>query len=61
MQAHMTFTIRSLLKLCSVFRVQALKEVGIDWLEGPPVPIPNTEVKLKFVDDSMRVTACENR
>ena len=61
MQAHMTFTIRSLPKLCSVFRVQALKEVGIDWLEGPPVPIPNTEVKLKFVDDSMRVTACENR
>ena len=35
--------------------------VGVDWLEGPPVPIPNTEVKLKFVDDSMRATACENR
>ena len=35
--------------------------VGVDWLEGPPVPIPNTEVKLKFVYDSMRATACENR
>ena len=35
--------------------------VGIDWPEGPPVPIPNTEVKLRIVDDSMRVTACENR
>ena len=33
--------------------------VGIDWLEGPPVPIPNTEVKLKTVDDSM--PTCENR
>ena len=41
--------------------VRFLKTVGVDWLEGPPVPIPNTEVKLKFVDDSMRVTACENR
>ena len=37
------------------------ESVGVDWLEGPPVPIPNTEVKLKFVDDSMRATACENR
>ena len=38
-----------------------LDEVGIDWSEGPPVPIPNTEVKLSSVDDSMRATACENR
>ena len=37
------------------------QEVGVDWSEGPPVPIPNTEVKLSSVDDSMRVTACENR
>ena len=35
--------------------------VGADWLEGPPVPIPNTEVKLKFVDDTCRVTGWENR
>ena len=37
------------------------ESVGVDWPEGPPVPIPNTEVKLRCVDDSMRVTACENR
>ena len=36
-------------------------EVGVDYREGPPVPIPNTEVKLVCADDSMRVTACENR
>ena len=39
----------------------ACESVGVDWPEGPPVPIPNTEVKLRFVDDSMRATACENR
>ncbi len=38
-----------------------LDEVGIDWSEGPPVPIPNTEVKLRFVDDTWRATAWENR
>ena len=37
------------------------KAVGVYCPEGPPVPIPNTEVKLRFVDDSMRATACENR
>ena len=37
------------------------KVVGVDYHEGPPVPIPNTEVKLMCADDSMRVTACENR
>ena len=46
----------------AVFSFQdTILKVGIDWPEGPPVPIPNTEVKLRFVDDSMRVTACENR
>ena len=35
--------------------------VGADWCEGPPVPIPNTEVKLVFVDDTCRVTGRENR
>ena len=35
--------------------------VGVDCLEGPPVPIPNTVVKLKCADNSMRVTACEDR
>ena len=33
------------------------EEVGIDCCEGPPVPIPNTEVKPFIADDSV----CENR
>ena len=37
------------------------KIVGVDCHEGPPVPIPNTEVKLVCADNSMRVTACEDR
>ena len=36
-------------------------EVGVDWGEGPPVPIPNTEVKLTFADNTLRVTAREDR
>ena len=35
--------------------------VGVDYREGPPVPIPNTEVKLACADDSAWVTGCENR
>ena len=35
--------------------------VGVDDAEGPPVPIPNTEVKLSGADDSSRATYCENR
>ena len=35
--------------------------VGIDCGEGPPVPIPNTEVKLTYADDSCLVTGRENR
>ena len=35
--------------------------VGADWGEGPPVPIPNTEVKLISADDTCRVTGRENR
>ena len=46
----------------AVFSFQdTILTVGVDWPEGPPVPIPNTVVKLRFVYDSMRVTACENR
>ena len=36
-------------------------EVGIDCHEGPPVPIPNTEVKLMYADDTWRATARENK
>ena len=35
--------------------------IGVDWYEGPPVPIPNTEVKLTSADDTCRVTGRENR
>ena len=35
--------------------------VGADWCEGPPVPIPNTEVKLTCAEDTCRVTDRENR
>ena len=47
---------------CSVFRVYTLNnEVGVDWGVGPPVPIPNTEVKHTFADDTCWVTDWENR
>ena len=35
--------------------------VGVDDAEGPPVPIPNTEVKLCGAEDSALATRCENR
>ena len=35
--------------------------VGIDCDEGPPVPIPNTEVKLICADNTWRATAREDR
>ena len=34
---------------------------GVDDGGGPPVPIPNTEVKLPCAEDSWLETACENR
>ena len=34
---------------------------GVDDGEVPPVPIPNTEVKLTCAEDSWLDTACENR
>ena len=37
------------------------KLIGVDDAEGPPVPIPNTEVKLCGAEDSALVTGCENR
>ena len=40
---------------------QAPTEVGVDWGVGPPVPIPNTEVKHTFAYDTCRVTDWENR
>ena len=40
---------------------KAYIKVGVDDAEGPPVPIPNTEVKLSSAEDSWLVTARENR
>ena len=37
------------------------KKVGVDDVEGPPVPIPNTEVKLNGAEDTLLVTTRENR
>ena len=59
-------------KLCVKFEKKAFKKslfnfevtasrTGIYCDEGPPVPIPNTEVKLICADDTWRVTARENR
>ena len=36
-------------------------KVGVDDAEGPPVPIPNTEVKLSGAENSALATGCENR
>ena len=46
-----------------VLRVQEvyLKKSGGDSKEDPPVPIPNTEVKLFNVDDTWWATAWESR
>ena len=38
-----------------------LKKVGVDCDEGPPVPIPNTEVKLVCAEDTWREAARENK
>ena len=39
----------------------SLQLIGVDDAEGPPVPIPNTEVKPCSADDSCPATGCENR
>ena len=35
--------------------------VGVNCCEVPPVPIPNTEVKLTYVEDTWLATTWENR
>ena len=39
----------------------SVRSVGVDDGEVPPVPIPNTEVKLTCAEDSWLETARENR
>ena len=47
---------------CSIFSDEELlkKIVGVTNAEGPPVPIPNTEVKLCSGEDTLRETVREN-
>ena len=42
-------------------RQGSVRSVGVDDGEVPPVPIPNTEVKLTCAEDSSLETARENR
>ena len=44
----------------SILREYPLK-VGVDCDEVPPVPIPNTEVKLDCAEDTWLETTWENR
>ena len=51
---------------CSIFRDRrkvgsTLRRVGSTNAEGPPVPIPNTEVKLCSADNTLLATAREDR
>ena len=57
-----------LLTAGSLVRVQlgepkeySLSTVGVDDAGGPPVPIPNTEVKPCSAENSSLATGCENR
>ena len=40
---------------------EAATIVGVDYNEGPPVPIPNTEVKLACADNTWLETARDDR
>ena len=38
-----------------------MPKVGVDDVEGPPVPMPNTEVKLDSAENTRMVTSREDR
>ena len=49
------------LNCCSIFSEEyLLREVSVINAEGPPVPIPNTEVKLCSGENTLREAAREN-
>ena len=50
----------SFLFLLSVFYVLEIA-VGVDYSEGPPVPISNTEVKLTGADNTWLATAWKDK
>ena len=47
--------------MINIYMWETTEKVGIDDTEGPPVPIPNTEVKLSGAEDTWLETARENR
>ena len=47
--------------LCSVLRVQNSQTVGVFNAEGPPVPIPNTAVKLSSAENTCLATDWKDR
>ena len=48
-------------KIDQLWYTEPVRSVGVDDGEVPPVPIPNTEVKLTCAEDSSLETARENR
>ena len=44
-----------------ILRRSRERTVGVDCGEGPPVPIPNTEVKLTSAENTWRAAAWEDR
>ena len=46
---------------CSIFKVSLIPIVGVYGDEDPPVPIPNTEVKLICVENTWLVTTREDK
>ena len=58
---HFIFVLSFLSSLCSVLKALLLSLVGVNGCEVPPVPIPNTEVKLIRVEDTWLATTRENR
>ena len=48
-------------KVQQICYTKPVRSVGVDDGEVPPVPIPNTEVKLTRAQDSSLETARENR
>ena len=56
-------TERASIRACEDARLSEVRddEVGVYYGEDPPVPIPNTEVKLISADDTWLETARKNR
>ena len=55
------YTSRPIKDAATVGGIKTDRQVGVNDGEGPPVPIPNTEVKLTRAEDTWLETARENR